>query len=474
MWYDDKLKEFWQTLPAGGSCQGKGGGGVEKWMLSCLILLAVMVGLSGCEFGSVEELYALPKSSEAYVNLQAKINQEKGNAEYIAPLSGENRQTIQLVDVDGDGSQEAVAFFRDTTADAPLKIVIFKQDDREEYQVYTRIEGVGSEIESIDYLKLGGSGGVDILVSWQVSASVHSLVGYTISGGQPVEIMRSGYSRYLTTDLDSDGLEEVILAQSGTGSSPSLRIEYYDGRDGIMELMSTAPLSEGATDISSWQAGQLEGDVPALFVTSFFGKDVLITDVFCLKGDQGLRNIAVDPATRRSASTFHYYAGVQPEDINGDGLIDVPVALAVDSYGESSVERFWWLKWMDYQESGERKQVMTTYHSGDGWYLEIPETWSGDFSMQRQESSTIGVRTVTFARGVEGEESEVTPFLEISCLVGSDRTRQSEEGDRFILYSDATTIYTAQFLDSDWDCGLDQEGLKARFHASADGWDTSQ
>ena len=97
MWYDDKLKEFWQTLPAGGSCQGKGGGGVGKWMLSCLILLAVMVGLSGCEFGSVEELYALPKSSEAYVNLQAKINQEKGNAEYIAPLSGENRQTIQLV-----------------------------------------------------------------------------------------------------------------------------------------------------------------------------------------------------------------------------------------------------------------------------------------------------------------------------------------------------------------------------------------
>ncbi|HIY07619.1 MAG TPA: hypothetical protein H9844_11145, partial [Candidatus Evtepia faecigallinarum] len=210
------------------------------------------------------------------------------------------------------------------------------------------------------------------------------------------------------------------------------------------------------------------------FVTSFFGKDVLITDVFCLRDDQGLRNIAMNPVTRRSESTFHYYAGVQPKDINSDGLIDVPVAIAVESYGESSVDRFWWLKWMDYQASGTRKQVLTTYHSGDGWYLEIPETWSGDFSMQRQESSTIGVRTVTFAHGVEGEESEAVPFLEISCLVGSDRTRQAEEGERFILYSDTTTIYAAQFLDSDWDCGLDQEGLKARFHASADGWDTSQ
>ena len=129
---------------------------------------------------------------------------------------------------------------------------------------------------------------------------------------------------------------------------------------------------------------------------------------------------------------------------------------------------------MAHQASGTCKQVMTTYHSGDGWYLEIPETWNGDFSMQRQESSTIGVRTVTFAQGVEGEESVVTPFLEISCLVGNDRTRQAEEGERFILYSDAITIYTAQFLDSDWDCGLDQEGLKARFHTSQDNWDTSQ
>ena len=121
---------------------------------------------------------------------------------------------------------------------------------------------------------------------------------------------------------------------------------------------------------------------------------------------------------------------------------------------------------------------MTTYHSGDGWYLEIPEDWTGEFSMRRQESSTIGVRTVTFARGekaqTEAEESKTVPFLEISCLVGSDRTRQARQGNRFILYADSTTIYTAEFLESGWDCGLDQEGLKARFHAGLDGWNTRE
>ena len=266
-----------------------------KRMLGCLVLAICMLGLGGCMFGNVDEMYALPKSSEAYVNLQAKINQEKGSAEYIAPLSGENRQTIQLVDVDGDGVQEAVAFFRDTTSENPLKIVIFKQDEHEEYQVYTRIEGVGSEIESIDYLDLGGSGGMDILVSWQVSGAVHTLVGYTLAEEQPVEIMRSGYSQYLATDLDGDGKEEIVLAQAESGSKAQLRIEYYDGRDGIMELTSTAPLSEGTTSISSWTDGFLEGEIPALFVTSFFGKDGLITDVFYLEEGHGLK-------TRRPAA----------------------------------------------------------------------------------------------------------------------------------------------------------------------------
>ena len=74
----------------------------------------------------------------------------------------------------------------------------------------------------------------------------------------------------------------------------------------------------------------------------------------------------------------------------------------------------------------------------------------------------------------EAEESKTVPFLEISCLVGSDRTRQARQGNRFILYADSTTIYTAEFLESGWDCGLDQEGLKARFHAGLDGWNTRE
>lgn len=443
-------------------------------LLGLMALLVGLMGLTGCVFGSVDEMYALPKSSEAYVNLQAKINEEKGSRDYIAPVSGENRQTIQLVDIDNDGVQEAVAFFRDDTSETPLQIVIFKQDEHEIYQVYTRIEGVGSDIESIDYLDLCGTGGTDILVSWQVGSSVCTLVGYSVAGGQPLELLRTSYERYLAADLDQDGQMELLLAQVENGTIPRWTIEYYDGRDGRMEMRTAAPLSAGITDISTWCIGRLEGDVPGLFVTSYFGQDVLITDVLCLAG-QELKNISLEESTGRSPNVFQYYAGVSPTDMNGDGTTDVPVARAIPSYGDSTADTFWWMDWMTYSPDGQAAHVMTTYHGVDGWYLELPLDWTGDFSMCRQESATTGVRCVTFAQGLEREPDEedeegtqAEPFLVICSMVGADREEQARQGQRNVLWTGSTTIYTGEFL-SDWDCGLDADSLKERFHHNAAG-----
>ena len=458
---------------------------MARKILGLMALLLCLTGLSGCVFSSVEEMYALPKSSEAYVNLQAKINTEKGNAEYIAPLSGENRQTIQLVDVDGDGVQEAVAFFRDAQAEAPLQIVFFRQDEEGEYQPWARIEGVGTEIESIDYLELCEPAGCEILVSWQVNASVRDLVGYAVKDGQPVEILRTSYDGYLAADLDQDGLKELVLAQPGGDDQTGWEVDYYDGIQGRMELLSATPLSQGAAEINTWTAGMLADEIPALFVTSTFGEEDLITDIFCL-GEQGLENIALHDGARQSGDVYHYYAGVHPADMNGDGVTEVPVAQSIPAYGTSTAGEFWWLHWMAYQSDGTSAQVLTTYHSGDGWYLEIPDTWTGAFSMCRQENSATGVRNVLFAQGVELAEEEEdegedednltnaqpTPFLAISTLMGADRGELAQLGNRFTLVSDSTTIFAGEFFDG-WDCGLDEDTLRQRFHLNAGTWSYS-
>ena len=80
-------------------------------------LLAVLVMLSGCSMPKLtfnpQDLYTLPTLPAKYTELNTLINAilESG-AEYAAPTSGTNIQPVQLVDLDGDGREEAVAFFR--------------------------------------------------------------------------------------------------------------------------------------------------------------------------------------------------------------------------------------------------------------------------------------------------------------------------------------------------------------------------
>ena len=58
--------------------------------------------------------------------------------EYCAPISGSNQQSVQLVDLDGDGEEEAIVFAK-TSDEKPLKAYVFDKLDGA-YQVPRTVE----------------------------------------------------------------------------------------------------------------------------------------------------------------------------------------------------------------------------------------------------------------------------------------------------------------------------------------------
>ena len=94
------------------------------WLTLALVLAACL--LSGCALQTVEEMYALPKRSEAYNSLQTAIDSAMYGLTYAAPVSGENQQTVQMADLDGDGVEEYFVFAQGGSA-KPLQFLIFRQ-----------------------------------------------------------------------------------------------------------------------------------------------------------------------------------------------------------------------------------------------------------------------------------------------------------------------------------------------------------
>ena len=81
---------------------------------ACAALAALLcMLLTGCFGTTAEELYRLPRSSERGTRIQRSIDERLDSGlEFSAPVAGYNRQAIQQYDLDGDGIQEVIAFFR--------------------------------------------------------------------------------------------------------------------------------------------------------------------------------------------------------------------------------------------------------------------------------------------------------------------------------------------------------------------------
>ena len=104
-------------------------------LLSLLLACLTAITLTGCGLKSGEDLYQLPKASAEYESLQTCLEDilDRG-LEYSAPLTGSNLQSVQLTDLDNDGTDEAIAFFRDSSAESQsLKIYIFRQIEPNRY-----------------------------------------------------------------------------------------------------------------------------------------------------------------------------------------------------------------------------------------------------------------------------------------------------------------------------------------------------
>ncbi len=448
------------------------------------ILLAVFgaalgLCLSGCVFEPVDKLYALPVLPQEYRDLQNTIDttiSELG-AEYATINYGSNTSTIQLLDMDNDGEQETAAvFLRVTSAEEqPMRVCLFRQGSDGTYRQAAMLSGEGTSINSVVYEDLTGDGSRELVVSWQLSAGVHILSAYNFTGSGANELMRTTYNEgYATVDLDQDGSRELIVFQHDTTGEGYNLAEYYDYQDGVMVMVSSAPLSDGLKNVVRSDSGLLADGVPGVYVTIEI-ENGFLTDVLTLERS-GLKNVTRDEESGVSLATAWTNTEASTADINSDGVFEIPRPQQLTPPDPESTGNQYLIYWQQIDSRGKSATSGITYHSfTDGWYLTLPNGWDiNNITVIRDDSlSGRGERAVVFYYWPDREAGEPRRFLTIYRLTGSNRVSRSKQPGRTVLYTDSNTIYCA-FLDrSVWSSGLDESGLSQRFQPITAAWSST-
>lgn len=433
-------------------------------MLLCLCL-------SGCFIQSADELYALPKLSDEYADLQNVLSEIlTGQAQYSSPVSGSNQQPVQMSDLDGDGQDEAIVFVN-TGGARPLKAYIL---DRREgnYEPICAIEGDGSTFDRVEYAQLDGVGGMEIVVGRQLSNQVLQSIGaYSIVDGQLVELMSANYSEFTIVDLDQNGNEDLFLlrfdAEARTGIA-----ELYRCADGVLEREPEASMSVGVGSVRHITTGSIAEGLSAVFVGSITDESSVLTDIFTFRSDNFTAVSSWNDLRLQSVPVRGY--NVYATDIDNDGFVEIPnVVQLPDGDPENTEDDYFVIKWYNYDPSRGLTLKENTYHNySSGWFLRLPEKLGTNFIVQRREDSD-GSRGLFFCRN-NGRDEPGGVIFSLYAFTGSGRNISANQEARFPVGSKGETTFAAKLGDAAQRIGLTQEELTSMFNFIRIDWYTGE
>lgn len=436
----------------------------KQLKILCLLCMALL--LCGCAPRTVKDLYSLPKRSQAYSNLQSAIDAAMTGLEYAAPDSGENQQTVQQADLNGDGQDEYLLFARGS-GEHPLRILIFSPSD-DRYDLVSSIENAGFSFEQVEYVDIDDRPGKEIVVGCRVSEQVlRNLTVYTFAGDQPQQLMSANYSKFLTCDLNNDGSSEVMVLKPGETEADNGVAVHYQYLTGEMERSREVNLSESVENVKRIMASTLQSGENAVYVAGAVNENAIITDVFAMKNGD-FTNISFSNESETSVQTLRNYY-IYADDIDNDGVLELPSLITMVPLTQQRLsEQQYLIRWYAMDLWGAETDKCYTYHNfAGGWYLELTSELAQRMTVHQSGNEyAFYLWDSAFASNRK--------LLQIYALFGPNREDEAIRDDRFVLYRGDGVVYAAKLEMAAYELAFSQEEMINRFHLIHHDWKTGE
>ncbi len=420
-----------------------------------LCLAVLLLALCGCSAGNIDQYFSLPQPAEEYRQLQELINGEIASGSvYAAPTRGSFRQSVRLYDINADGTDEAMAFFRGS--DGTLKIVIYFLSGSE-YRPILTLREEGRSIGRVSFADIDDDGHPDLIVAWEISSGMSILSVYSMLNWSGERLMSTDCTEFVTGDITRDGRDELLALRTGSAGT-YLADMYTIDADGE-PMASTAALSAGIETLSRASMILIGGGQPALLVESSLNGGDAVSDLIVFR-DGSLVNLTMNRGSGVS-DTRRVDNGVSAQDIDGDGVTEIPFPQQLYSPGG---ETHWSTAWYRYDISGRAAHVLTTYHSvADHWYFVLPDGWEVGLTA-RVDDSVPGEKKVVLSR--LREDGSVNDLLAVCSISGENRAERAGTTGRFLLDETSSVAYAAELYTD----ALDRDALRERFHLIFTEW----
>lgn len=426
---------------------------------TAVFLLMLTLLLGGCSERS-SDMFAMPQIPETQEQLIGIVESvlERGY-EYSELRSGINRQPLQLMDLDGDGTEEGIAFLRDSVNTYKTFIYIFKRNESG-FRLYDIIEGPGNDLLAVSYTDVIGQNGYEIIAEWDSGNPDNKSVRVYNLGETGTELIFDVSAiSYAVCDLDGDRAGEFATI---TRRNNSLYVDIYVPVDGKPRKSKSVPLSSVGGELVRVKTGNITGEKSGIFIE----RRVELGTAIDVVAHDGKSFVNIFPDGKVCLSD------VRCEDVDGDGIIDIPEE-PFESYAENVTNRCY--KWKNLTEDGKLAVTAFTYHSfAENWYLLLPISWSQTVYAERtiEKSGCVKVHFST-RESLNNDEGGFfeAPLFSVYVLTGENRKRLANEKRGFVISETDDVIFKGEVISHSYlGTNIDEEFVKSIFKKRESEW----
>lgn len=348
-----------------------------------------------------------------------------------------------------------------------MQILVFHQVG-EDYVLTQTLESHGTAFDRVEYVQMDGKPGVELVVGRQVSDQVMGAVSvYSFHSGEAEQIVKASYTKFVTCELDGDGLCELLVLRPGQTESDKGIAELYGMKDGTPERYTEVSMSEPVDKLKRVITGSLHDGRSAVFVASTVAESAIITDVYAVI-DGMFTNVSLSMESGTSVQTLRSYY-VYADDIDNDGVVELPSLITMRPLtGGRSADMQYLIRWFALTSEGQEVDKMFTFHNyADGWYFRLDSQWAHRLTVEQQSEQC------DFYLWDEAGEN-VSRLLSVFTFTGPDRETQAIENDRFVLHRTDSTVYAAELYDGFASLGVTREDLINNFYLIRQDWKTGE
>lgn len=425
-------------------------------LMAVLALVFCFSGCSGLETDT-ESLMKPPLLSEEQEKLNAALTEVAGeNYTLKYPKTGEMNSAFIFRDLDGDGTDEAMAFY--SSVDESTRINVLKREKENWISVY-EAAGFSGDIESAVFEKINEKNDV-LIVRWENETGV-----YRFNKNRMETVYTSECDGEEIVDINGDGFKDIIFFK-GNAMGRSFVNVLYCGEDGITvteEINAHAQYDS----IFSAASGKIDESRTVYFIDSEIYEGVYLTEIIALENGKAERYTIADfVEDEKKENTIEGSSGViiivgsnlgkrgiflrntkvPCMDIDGDGIIEMPVEVRED-YASEKTDIIYYLQYV--KLSGEKAVPVWNgiANSQSGYLFTLPENWNDKIGISFNSADN----EMLFVNKDDGKV--------VMKICEADKSDYQDEYEDYVLAAESETknYYVKSFTEPENEFYIDPE-----------------